>query len=402
MHILLYSHDSFGLGSARRQLAIADALARAQPDAKLLMATSARETHGFPRPTGLEILDLPHIRRADNGEYVSTVSGLTTTALAARRSELLMETVATFRPTVVVIDKHPFGLLDDMAAPIAAAKSQGARIVFGLRDILDAPGVVRRQWAASCVQERMIASYDLVLVYGDRRIFDPVEAYALKMELAARTQFCGYVLNRMEPSLGPMPEAIAAVRQRREGPVVVATTGGGSDGATLIETFLAAADHRSWSAVAVAGPLSPSATTSAHARQAASNRVPFHIFLPEMQRVIGAADVLVCMGGYNTLAEALASGTPIVCVPRLEPRTEQLMRATAFSQLGLVEMIMPAELTAPRLAERIEFAMGRQKRDLRERAQSLVSFNGAANAAVAILTYAGSCNRSPSSLIVTP
>jgi predicted glycosyltransferase len=65
------------------------------------------------------------------------------------------------------------------------------------------------------------------------------------------------------------------------------------------------------------------------------------------------------MGGYNTLAEAAASGVPTVCVPRVRPRSEQLIRAEAFSARGLLRLIEPDKLDAEILRVEIDSALTR-------------------------------------------
>ena len=54
--------------------------------------------------------------------------------------------------------------------------------------------------------------------------------------------------------------------------------------------------------------------------------------VPALTRWLDRVDALVCMGGYNTMAEAVSRGTPTVCVPRTRPRVEQLIRARAFAE----------------------------------------------------------------------
>ena len=66
------------------------------------------------------------------------------------------------------------------------------------------------------------------------------------------------------------------------------------------------------------GPCSP-ASRRARSRRAQPG-VAYRTFVPELAGWFGAVDALVCMGGYNTLAEALVRGTPTVCVPRTAPR----------------------------------------------------------------------------------
>jgi predicted glycosyltransferase len=67
-------------------------------------------------------------------------------------------------------------------------------------------------------------------------------------------------------------------------------------------------------------------------------------FCDDMMSLIGAADVAVTMGGYNTVCELLASGRRAVIVPRTEPGHEQLLRAERMAGHGLLRMVHPARL----------------------------------------------------------
>ena len=64
----------------------------------------------------------------------------------------------------------------------------------------------------------------------------------------------------------------------------------------------------------------------------------FH-FYRGMEKIFAAADLVVCMGGYNTLCETLSQGTVSLIIPRVNPRKEQLIRAKAFHDHHLVDYI---------------------------------------------------------------
>src|SRR5258706_12847732 len=81
-------------------------------------------------------------------------------------------------------------------------------------------------------------------------------------------------------------------------------------------------------------------------------------FTNDMLDLMQAADLVVCMGGYNTLCEVLSLGARAVVVARAEPRREQVLRATAFEQLGLVSMVHPDALAPATLARRVAEALG--------------------------------------------
>src|SRR5262249_48683228 len=88
-------------------------------------------------------------------------------------------------------------------------------------------------------------------------------------------------------------------------------------------------------------------------------------------------DSLVSMGGYNTLIEALRSGTPTVCVPRVSPRTEQLLRAQAFARLGLLRLLPPERLEPGNPRQEIAPALGTPRAGLKKRARAALALAGA-------------------------
>jgi len=116
-----------------------------------------------------------------------------------------LETVRHFAPDIVVVDKHPFGVNGELCGALEVAKSDGARLVFGLRDILDAPAVVMEEWAKEQIKERLCDYFDLILVYGSRALFDPIKEYRLGAEIAAKTKYCGYVLGQECSCKEPLP-----------------------------------------------------------------------------------------------------------------------------------------------------------------------------------------------------
>ena len=264
---------------------------------------------------------------------------------------------------------------------LKALRKLGGRAALGLRDILDEPAHVLQEWRPYKMQQRIAKYYDQILVYGERTVFDPVTAYEFPSSMAGRTRFCGYVVNRdsadalAEFNL-PFPE-----RENRTRPVVLVTTGGGEDGFLLLETFIRAAAGAPWQGVAIAGPMTPDAEINTLKSLAAASNVAFRNFIPHLPALFGCVDALVCMGGYNTLVEAASQGVPTVCVPRIVPRSEQLIRAQAFERLGLVRMVRPDRLTAQTLRSEIATALQLSRPDLLARAQAALNFDGARRAA---------------------
>ena len=76
-------------------------------------------------------------------------------------------------------------------------------------------------------------------------------------------------------------------------------------------------------------------------------------FFRQMEKLFAAADLVVCMGGYNTLCEILSQGTMSLVIPRETPRKEQLIRARAFHRKGLVDYIPWNDFNARFLQEKL-------------------------------------------------
>ena len=76
-------------------------------------------------------------------------------------------------------------------------------------------------------------------------------------------------------------------------------------------------------------------------------------FYRQMEKIFAAADIVVSMGGYNTLCEILGQGTISLVIPRETPRQEQIIRARAFHRHNLVDYIPWSDFSADRLRQKL-------------------------------------------------
>jgi predicted glycosyltransferase len=97
---------------------------------------------------------------------------------------------------------------------------------------------------------------------------------------------------------------------------------------------------------------------------------------------IAAADLVVCMAGYNTLSEVLYLRKKALVVPRSGPSAEQRMRAGLFASRGLLEMLDPLELSPETMAQRLQVALQREELPAQDEA---IEMNGARQAAGCLL-----------------
>jgi predicted glycosyltransferase len=65
---------------------------------------------------------------------------------------------------------------------------------------------------------------------------------------------------------------------------------------------------------------------------------------------LSRASAVVMMAGYNSICEVMSYRKKALVIPRAGPSAEQRIRSRLFAERGLVHVLDPDELTAPRLA----------------------------------------------------
>jgi predicted glycosyltransferase len=350
LKVLMYSHDSYGLGHLRRTLALAEAFIEHDPDVSVLILTGSTVSSVFRMSQGIDIVKLPSAVKVANGVYESSRMSIDFETLTDLRSSLIFGTAEAFTPDVFIVDKAPLGMKREVLRTLRFLRSEwpSAFTVLGLRDVLDDPGRVRKDWQDGRVAEAIEAFYDLILVYGPREVYDPLPAYGLPAGVLRRSHYVGYV--------GRSPTPDEAMDMPFPPGYVLVTAGGGGDGFHLIKNYLDSlrGSEPSFESIVVTGPLMDEESKALVARLARGLRVQILEFRADMECLIQGARAVVAMGGYNTTTELLASRKPTLIVPRIEPRVEQLIRAERLASLGLVEMIHPQDLTSELMRSKVE------------------------------------------------
>ena len=123
LRILLYSHDTLGLGHTRRCQAIACGLAGALIDPAILMVSGARQSTMFDIPKCVDFVTIPSLKKSANGVYVARNVGLYMSEAMNLRSEILRSVVQTFRPDVLIVDKVPRGVYGELEPALDAIRA---------------------------------------------------------------------------------------------------------------------------------------------------------------------------------------------------------------------------------------------------------------------------------------
>ena len=359
LRVALYSHDAKGLGHLRRNLALAHHLARALPgltgrDVTGLVITGLAPGQEHRLPDGFDWLVLPGVKKAE-GTYLPQRLRITREDLSLVRSALLSGVLTTFTPDLLIIDRHPYGVHQELREPLAHLRqaNPGARVVLGLREVLDTPATVQREWEELGEADTLRRLIDEVWVYGDYSVHDLNATGEAPAALQERMRYTGYLAHgrdAAEATHGSEASEALAGNAEAAGAFILTTAGGGSDGVHLLRAAAAARVPDGYRHVVVTGPQLDAARFHQVA-QAAGPRTIVRRSWPGMSHHIRQAAAIISMGGYNTVSEILASETPALLVPRETPRLEQFIRATALKDAGAIDLLRVANLSAAALED---------------------------------------------------
>ena len=359
--ILLYSHDTFGLGHLRRSLTIAAQIAQDIPGASQLLLTGSMVAGAFDLPPGLDMVKLPALTKRSDGRYTSRVLPLTLQQTLNWREQMILQAAINFEPDLLLVDKAAAGVQGELLPTLRYLKawSPHTRLVLGMRDIEDAPAATIREWRANGVPALLEDVYDQIFYYGQRSVFDPVAQYEMSDLAADKLVECGY-LRRAQQTRQP-----ADVRQELgigTQPLVVVTVGGGGDGHELLNGYLqmlVQSDCLPFHSLLVTGPLMTAERRDLLERMADRPDVTFMKFTPDLVSYMRAADLVISMAGYNTTCEILSLQKRAILVPRVKVRQEQKLRAAHLAELGLASQLLPQQLRPRRLLAEIERSLSR-------------------------------------------
>ncbi len=345
--ILIYSHDSFGLGHLRRCRAIANALVDAYKDLSVLILSGSPIIGSFDFGKRVDFVRVPGMIKLSNGDYTSHALDLAPEHTLEVRASILQHTAATFDPDIFIVDKEPLGLRGEAEATLKTLKQRGVRLVLGLRDIMDDPDQLAPEWERKKAMPALRDLYDEIWVYGLPQICDPLEGLATPASVRRKITYTGY-LRREASAYAASLEAPSLTDE----PFILVTPGGGGDGEALVDWVLHAYENDprlNPRALIVFGPfMSQERQRDFRERAAALPNVDAITFDANMESLIAEADGVIAMGGYNTFCEILSFDKRAIIMPRTKPRMEQHIRASRASAIGLTGMIDGDGIRDPR------------------------------------------------------
>ena len=374
--MLVYSHDSFGMGHLQRSLKLIRAVIKRNPGTSILLVTGSPAVHRYELPEGADYVKLPSVRKIGPEAYTSRSLAMSGEGVRNLRSNLLLHIVRDYDPNVVLVDHSPAGMQGEFVPALHwLSERTGCRRILGLRDVTDDAANVRELWSKQGIYDLMQRHYDDIIVYGDRDFYDPVLEYRLQAAIGKKVQYVGFVC---EAALAPSEDLRVGARKPR-----VAVSIGGGDGAVsmifdyleMIRRFGAQLDIET---EILTGPLIAADDLRQVRERAEGLPVVIHEFMASTSRFFAEADLVVCTAGYNTVTQLLRHAKRALLIPRVLHRREQLVRSRRLEALGLVRCLHPTDCSPGRLFSEIRAALAEPVHRLVEaRQQELLPLDGA-------------------------
>lgn len=348
--LLFYCQHSLGMGHLVRSLALAVSLGERF---RVVFLNGGPMPKGMKIPGGIEMVNLPPLGLAPDGQLVSRDRRHTLERAQTLRQQIILETYHAERPQVVFVELFPFGRkkfageLLPMLEEARRARSPRPVVCCSLRDILVGKKSQQQKHDERAVE---IANkyFDAVMVHSDPTFARLEESLRSYTALRIPVHYTGFVQAERTS------EAKAISKRQRQ---ILVSAGGGLVGERLFRTAVAAytllrQTHEAQMKI-ITGPFLPEEARHS-LRDLADGRPGLSVkrFIPDLSAEMRASAASISQGGYNTTLDILRSGVPALVVPFADgSEDEQLKRARRLEERGAIRVLEQGEVNAMRLAE---------------------------------------------------
>lgn len=351
--VMVYCHDTYGLGNIRRMLSICEDLVSNDPELSILFISGSPLIYGFTIPPRVEHIKLPELTRTKNNGYSSKSLPANLDQIIKLRAELIYIAAKNFQPDVFLIDKKPLGVENELELSLNYLNREHSKtkLVLLLRDILDSPKITERIWNRNGYHDIIDRYFDSVLVVGSSKVFDLGKEYNFPPSTLKKLHYCGYIKRLPSESGHDKPHPGKKKDDKKH---ILVTVGGGEDGYRVLDNYVRAIsllpERHNTESIIVTGPeLCEERMRKLTEATKAYPFVRMIRFTDNMVHYMDQADLIISMCGYNTSCEILSLKKRAIVIPRVSPVKEQWIRAERLARLGLCKTIHPANLTPERL-----------------------------------------------------
>lgn len=326
--VLFYYHHFGGLGHGTRILAICKAI-KEIGHCDILVINSGKKQPELVIEQYAWVINLPSFE-AEHGLFAGLKADEGIGIRFRKRSVILNKVQESFKPDVAVFEHFPFGrasLAGEICYFIGLLRNDGCRVYSSVRDIIE-------QSVDAAAFRGHLKLFDGVLVHSEKDM-GLITNFKQPEGLKNKLFFTGRVVSHQREDLGNKQKI------RRQFNVtsrkwIVISVGGGIDGEKIIERLIAIKkllDKKVPNSFLIStGPnISPAKYKELKRKVSGRGDIVMTLFDPDLLQYVNAADLSVSMGGYNSVNNALLTGTKTLVFPRSTDK-EQKKRAHYFSE----------------------------------------------------------------------
>jgi predicted glycosyltransferase len=356
--ILVYTHNSIGLGHAFRTLAAITGIKKWRPDIDFLVISGTSIQQIFFKE-GIEVIKLPSIKldidHQDSPMHSRYLSGFDLESIFDFRQSIIMKTFDFFQPDALIIEHNMTGQMSELipllmkkwmrkGGPVDFALAHICRGIMKWIPLLQIPYQNPRHRSESINIGEL---YDFMYVLEDREVIDiNKEFLGNDPDLEKKIRYLGKITNKVYGELpsreetlerfGLMDRKIILISLGRNNKVGVLAK-------SLLEAFESTGLRASHQIVMVLDPyLDPELNRSIRDHPL-SKGVRFTSFLPDLVDLIHHSELVISRAGYNIVNEILLTGTKAILVPESHGGGEQEKRARSI-QADNIRVIMEADV----------------------------------------------------------
>lgn len=384
--IMFYCQYLSGIGHLVRSTEIVRSLVK---DFQVYFINGGPVITDFEMPLQVELIRLPALWLEDGNFRVEDTCN-DVAAVKEKRKNLLISEFDRIKPDYLITEFFPFGrhkLLFELLPLMEHIKTTSPRtkLISSLRDVIGKEGDTE-ETAVIC--HLMNRYFDLLLFHADPNFQKFSESFSDYQYIKSEVVHTGFVTQSPTVNINDAHQLWGDVNV--ETAKIIVSVGGGRIGYELLETAIAAssilAPLRPHIIKIFTGPFMPEAQVN-QLRQIAGDRGHIHIatYTLQLLEYMKTADISLSLSGYNTTMNILSTCVRAIVVPigHEHQDKEQLLRTQKLEKLGIVDSILPQNLTASNLAERIIICLNKN----RPVHQSQFNLNGAEATANYLKTF---------------
>lgn len=356
--LMFYCQHILGIGHLVRSMEIVRGLVA---DFQICFVNGGKAIAGFEVPAGVEVVNLPAIESDAEFESLSVVDdSRSLEEVQEVRKNQLLDIFNSFQPDVLMVELFPFGrrrFSFELVPLLDRVKAEGrkTKVVCSLRDIVVTKQDRERHEEKIC--KLMNQYFDLLLIHGDRQFQPLEESFSRISDLNCPVHYTGYVV-QSSPENPLLNDADKAVLNSDRS-LILASIGGGRFGHELLESLVEAAPFLEWliphQIQIFTGPFFPD-DKFAQMQLLVANQPNINLqrYTSNLLAYMEKADLSISMGGYNTTMNILTTGVRAMMLPFVgNGDLEQTIRSQKLEDLGILNVIHPADLAPRNFAKKI-------------------------------------------------